>query len=192
MPFLGILSLNKTSIPSFPPALRQTAEQITGLHLGTILWSHAWGSPGNQDEQKSKRFASHFILTPGHALLAPRQSIMQSIVTFSLPPSPGSLSCCGYAQHTQCNFTVLLQVLNYRSRTGFHGLATFIMSSWPPSNKGLIWSPLEFHKPYQYYSWTLKPLPCTKTKCRLFHHWVKENSCYYCMCSQKTLKGRTP
>ena len=40
--------------PVFPPALGQTAGEISGFHL-VILWSYPEGFPRNQDEQKGKR-----------------------------------------------------------------------------------------------------------------------------------------
>lgn len=116
---------------------------------------------------------SQFTLTTGPTFPEPMWSIRQPTL-LSLCPSLSrpmeSHRVCPTL--TQCKVTVFFK---YRTTRVVWVSMDQLLSLFVDGL--IIWSPLEFHKSHQYYSWT-SPIDM-KVKCRLFHHWIKENSCNY-------------
>lgn len=149
------LFLHEASIPSFPSSFRTDSWEDSWLVLEHHIVVTPWGSPWDQNAQKEKQTHISFTLTPGHILPEPEQS---TTFTSSLCPSLSRLTWL----HTEASNAHAMQLHCAASSSqpleadGFPWIRCFHIS---PSNKGLTWSSLQFHKSYQHYPWTLKASP---------------------------------
>lgn len=171
------LSLHEASIPSVPSSFRTDSWEDSWLVLEHHIVVTPWGSPWDQNEQKEKK-QTHisFTLTPGHTLPEPEQS---TTFTSSLCPSLSRLT----RLHTEASSAHAMQLHCAASSSqpleagGFPWIRCFHISCWPPSNKGLTWSSLQFHKSYQHYPMNSKSLSYgDENTRRIFHHWINENN----------------